>query len=183
MPKKRSSRPSAGETKPAATELPPKRDDTSSTKTEMVEEDLFRLAEPVAAAVEIHRVSLVECYSHLDSSMFFPEMAEGTFRANIRYPSVEVAKREEKNQFIVKAQFSLVSRNKEDPSSEPRIAIGAVFILVYSVKAIADFSDKELTAFAKTNGVFNAWPYWREFVQSTSTRMGIPPIIVPVFRL
>ena len=52
------------------------------------------------------------------------------------------------------------------------------------MKSFEGINDEHLHAFSATNGVFNAWPYWREFVQNTTARMGLPtPVIVPVFRL
>jgi hypothetical protein len=182
MPSKGSSQPSAGKTKPARETNRKKNKEASSTKAEIEEEDLIRSAERVAAAVNIDRVSLVNCFSHLEDSMLFPETNQKGLRIRIPYPSVEVTKREGTNQFAVKADFRLLASVQNETSSEPLIVLAAGFILVYSVGAISDFSDMELAAFAKTNGVFNAWPYWREFVQNTSARMGIPPITVPVFR-
>jgi hypothetical protein len=46
-----------------------------------------------------------------------------------------------------------------------------------------DFAPEELAAFARLNGVFNAWPYFREFLQSATTRMGLPQFVLPVFRV
>lgn len=43
--------------------------------------------------------------------------------------------------------------------------------------------DKHLTAFANLNGVFNAWPYFREYVQTTTTRMGITPYYLPMYKI
>ena len=37
--------------------------------------------------------------------------------------------------------------------------------------------------FFKINPVSNAWPYWREFVQSMSTRMGFPALTVPMLEI
>lgn len=37
--------------------------------------------------------------------------------------------------------------------------------------------------FGFCNGTFNAWPYWREHVRQVTTRMGITPLVVPVFRV
>ena len=36
--------------------------------------------------------------------------------------------------------------------------------------------------FASRNGIFNAWPFFREFVQSTVARMGMPPLMIPLFK-
>jgi len=39
----------------------------------------------------------------------------------------------------------------------------------------ASISDDDANLFAKINGVYNAWPYMRELVANTFTRMGYPP--------
>jgi len=44
-------------------------------------------------------------------------------------------------------------------------------------------TDIQALAFARTNGIYNAWPYWREFVQNMIARMNLPPLVIPVFRL
>jgi preprotein translocase subunit SecB len=30
------------------------------------------------------------------------------------------------------------------------------------------------------NGIYNIWPYWREYVQTTTSRLGLPPLTLPV---
>ena len=39
------------------------------------------------------------------------------------------------------------------------------------------------TYFYKINPVSTAWPYWREFVHSMSTRMGYPALTVPMLEI
>jgi hypothetical protein len=39
------------------------------------------------------------------------------------------------------------------------------------------------TYFFKINQVTAAWPYWREFVQNMSTRMGYPALTVPMLEI
>jgi hypothetical protein len=39
------------------------------------------------------------------------------------------------------------------------------------------------TYFYKINPVSTAWPYWREFVQNMSTRMGYPALTVPTLEI
>jgi len=41
-------------------------------------------------------------------------------------------------------------------------------------KMASTFSDEEIDSFAKINGIYHAWPYWREFVQSSTARAGLP---------
>lgn len=61
--------------------------------------------------------------------------------------------------------------------------IWARFELRYSLRAKTDLNEGLLEEFAKTNGVFNAWSYWREFVQGMLLRMELPPVILPLYRM
>ena len=55
-------------------------------------------------------------------------------------------------------------------------------IISYQNSSDIKFTQDQLVAFGALNGVFNAWPYCREFVQSMSTRMGLPALTIPVHR-
>lgn len=47
-----------------------------------------------------------------------------------------------------------------------------------------DFIDQEaLDEFGVHNAPFNVWPYWREVAQSACSRMGLPRIVLPPYRL
>ena len=89
--------------------------------------------------------------------------------------------------FTVRA--SLVARvvpqsvTSDDPPLGSEVMVfGAVHELTYLVPPNKTYSHETLTQFAKLNGVFNAWPYWRHFVQSATVDMGLPRIVMPVFR-
>jgi hypothetical protein len=58
--------------------------------------------------------------------------------------------------------------------------IEASFVLGYTLKSMDGVDDVSVDAFCKMNAVYNAWPYWREFVQSTVARMGLPNVTLPV---
>ncbi len=64
----------------------------------------------------------------------------------------------------------------------PNLFIVAIFELEYEVKA-SEFREDAVAEFQKKHPLFHAWPYWREFVQSTCGRLGIPPIPVPPLTL
>jgi preprotein translocase subunit SecB len=84
--------------------------------------------------------------------------------------------------FCVAVEFSAQLKSAAE-RIPPWVALGATFELSYGLDAPVAASGGDLRAFAELNGVFNAWPYWREYVQSMTTRMGLPPLVVPVFRL
>lgn len=71
----------------------------------------------------------------------------------------------------------------EGQEGEPAVWVRAVYELTYSLPQGFSATRSELNTFAQTNGVFNVWPYWREFVQSMFVRMNLPPLVLPVFRL
>ena len=88
-------------------------------------------------------------------------------------------------EFWVVIPFSLVAvRNEEDGiEGEPIFSVEASFRLTYRTSVAELLTPPVLEAFAVTNGAYNAWPYWREFAQNMTARMGIVPVILPVFRL
>lgn len=46
-----------------------------------------------------------------------------------------------------------------------------------------EFSDESAQAFVQTNGLVHVWPYARAWIQSASVGMGLPPVLLPVYRV
>lgn len=66
----------------------------------------------------------------------------------------------------------------------PDIEIEARYLLEYELSDPDAVNERDLEHFGFFNGAWNAWPYWREYAQSTSARMGLTPaLVVPVFRV
>lgn len=63
------------------------------------------------------------------------------------------------------------------------LAIAVTYLLTYRMENVAGITKTHVKSFAETNAVFNAWPYFREYVQSTTLRMGLPPLTVPLLKL
>ena len=63
------------------------------------------------------------------------------------------------------------------------LSIRACLKIKYLIDDTSGLEDKNIEAFAKTTAIYNAWPYWRELVQNLTCRMGILPIVVPIFRI
>jgi hypothetical protein len=70
-----------------------------------------------------------------------------------------------------------------ETKTEPSMNFRAVFELQYLIPEGTECSEETLGRFAANNGVFNAWPYCREFIQQASVRAGVPPIVIPAFRV
>jgi len=79
-------------------------------------------------------------------------------------------------------------------TDKPVMKIEAVFCTSYIHKSLPDESpDDDLIDLIDQfdywqycfmiNPISNTWPYWREFVQSISTRMGFPALTVPLLEI
>ena len=67
--------------------------------------------------------------------------------------------------------------------ARPPYTLVARFRLVYRVSSETPPKRGDLEQFAHWNAVFNAWPYWREYLSSTIERAGLPRFVVPVMRV
>jgi hypothetical protein len=65
-------------------------------------------------------------------------------------------------------------------SKEKALMLSVTFLVVYSSKVTLD--DKMFDQFEKTNLTVHTWPYFREYVQNSFSRMGIPMVVAPVFK-
>lgn len=86
--------------------------------------------------------------------------------------------------FIVGARLS-ARVDAAGTAGEPDapVSVDVTLALTYSLPAAPSFPVEVLEEFARVNGAFNAWPYWREYVQTTLSRMNLPPLVLPVFRV
>jgi len=71
----------------------------------------------------------------------------------------------------------------DKPEAEPAVSVKASFELEYQLPSGFTVKQKELNDFAEINSVFNAWPYWREYIQNVFSRMNLPPMTLPLYRL
>lgn len=88
-----------------------------------------------------------------------------------------------KSAFLVVFTGKVALRPVEGATKEPALEAEVEIELRYAYPEGLDFRPDELEPFANLNGVFNAWPYFREFLQNATTRMGLPPFVLPVFRI
>jgi preprotein translocase subunit SecB len=139
----------------------------------------LKLVAPVSRAVEFDDVRLVELVARVLQVPQKP--SAGTLALRIT-SQAKYAELPEGRGVEVRARFE-VRALPDQENAKPVVRVRATFALAYRFTEEARFSQKELSAFAKVNGIYNAWPYWRELVQSTFARMGFPQLVVPVYRI
>ncbi len=80
---------------------------------------------------------------------------------------------------LVLIYFDLGARYTKD--NEVLATIEAKYVAIYSCDS--KLSDEALEEFAMRNSIIHVWPYWREFLSSQSSKMGLPKLIVPTLQL
>jgi len=65
----------------------------------------------------------------------------------------------------------------------PAVAVEALFEADYQLHEGYAPAEAAARAFKDGNAIFNVWPYFREFLQSSLQRMGLPPLTAPFLRL
>lgn len=133
---------------------------------------------PLIAAVQIEDVRLVEAVvrSRIRSPQDVDEV-DCVFST-----SASVKEHHKGGSFVVLAAIDLKLVPRKSPDNTI-VSIDAGFALSYSLPPEFVASRRDLDMFAQINSVFNVWPYWREFIQSMTARMHLPPLVLPVFRL
>ena len=133
----------------------------------------------IVSAVQIDGVRL--CESHCRSLVGPTEIAR-SLAVNPSHDATVAREPGEDGLFLIKTSFFLEIR-AEDGEEELQAEVQGVFELSYRVPNDEVFSSDELNKFGQVNAVFNAWPYWRELVQSSLARMSMPILTVPVYRV
>lgn len=147
----------------------------------------YQKAAAIARYVEINDVQL----NSLSASMFVSR--EEFFRTEVgqiqQEKTVRTSFHEATSSIHVEIFFvALLAGRSSEPGSEMKdlVRIECTFLLSYLFQVQGGPPENErdsyFKAFGDLNGVYNAWPYLRELVQATSTRMGLPPVTLPVHR-
>jgi len=70
---------------------------------------------------------------------------------------------------------------KQGESEKVYVKISCTFVTDY--RSEQPITDELFDIFKKVNLPLNTWPYFREFVQSSTVRIGLPPLVLPVFQV
>ncbi len=130
----------------------------------------------VAERVDLLHVWLIE-----SSLKRTPGTTEGLSYTTSTEAEADVAR--DPDRLFLLEKFSLKAVSQKKKGAKPIVDIQATFLLTYELKEPEIFPPAHFLAFARMNGIYNAWPYWREYVQNVTGRMGLPPLTLPVFRL
>ena len=151
------------ETKPAPT--PPRMD----------------LALQVSDRVQIQDVRLTGCNCRVDPRAFAPPHPPRFKASFAREASTQVGPDLARIAVLVRFRFSAIREAEEKHG--PCVHIEAMFLVTYAAEGLTELGPEHFNSFGAINGVFNAWPYWRELLHNLTLRMGLPAFVLPVLRI
>lgn len=131
------------------------------------------LSYTVAQRVQLEDVHIARAVMKRAADIQHPARIELSFAVA---PELEQAD----NRLRITITFRLQERVGTGERAERGLSIETVYVLCYRLSSDESLSPAHLDAFAEMNGVYNAWPYWREFVQNATIRMGLPGLTIPV---
>ena len=146
-----------------------------------------RVAECAARAAEcyvLQEIFLVDAKISRDPLIESPEALSLEHKCDTEILEFD----KEKNIWFIRCDFRVAAFNGEE-SSKLVMKIEAAFCTSYVSKPDTHMPDEDdpevhnLTYVLRINPISHAWPYWREFVQSMSARMGYPALTVPLLEI
>lgn len=85
------------------------------------------------------------------------------------------------NRVRIRYQFRSPAPHQGEPQEV--VYVVATYLTEYKIASKANLDAQSIEHFCRINGVFNTWPYWREFVQATLQRLSLPPLTLPLLVL
>ena len=137
----------------------------------------FQRAARVAPLVQIQSVALTSLV--LQSEL--PH--DGSTPEGIQYtPELGDVDHEAIGDDRIAVLVSLTFEAFDEPDDDAAFHLAATFRVLYLLPGVNDHSPEDLQSFARLNGTFNVWPYWRALVQTMGNHVGLHNLTMPVFR-
>lgn len=125
---------------------------------------------------ELREIRFVECSAKYDD---FADGREAAVRIGIADQTVV------RNGKVLQVamRFEFIAPSPIPDEASKRVELHARMRLEYdAVESRGEVDDASADVFARVNGIYNAWPYLREYVQASLMRLGLPSFELPLLR-
>lgn len=151
----------------------------NDTKQKKDLQELAKEAAPIARNANLRSIDLVSINADKKADKRDGDELQVSGRHSVRHAFAPESK-DSHPRLKVFCRFFLDVKDADDVL----FSFQADFSLAYDLsRGMPEDAEKLLQAFAETNSLLHAWPYFRELVQSTAWRMGFPPFSLPLFRI
>ena len=126
--------------------------------------------------IELKRIVLASLNCQLNSDIY-KQQRSGPAKVELK-PSFHLKSKDEKTIYAV-ANFNV--NVFDDDENEKIFNIEATFLLIYEMEEKCE--DRVIEEFIKRNVPLNAWPYGREIISNLTCKMGLPPLIIGLYKV
>ena len=149
-------------------------------------------------ALQLVDISLSKVTSTLADNVFPSISIPASVRFELKRPRTVTIQPFESNSATRRIQFHVESAirlfrpgegdlSKIDEKDRMELLIATIeadFIATYDEGEAAEpLPEAAISAFGTQNVPFNIWPYWREIVHALCSRMGLPKVVLPLYRM
>lgn len=125
---------------------------------------------------ELSQVRFVEFRASYDVK---PDGEDLALRIGIDDQSVEL----QNDVLLTRMRFEFRGPSPFEEEKDRLVDVSAtVRVEYFQPEDRGDIDQSEADVFARVNGIYNAWPYLREYVQTSLVRLGLPPFELPLLR-
>lgn len=127
----------------------------------------------ILSSIELSQIVLNEC----SVKKYEVKVSGGTIDLNV---SMRLSYKQTEDVVIFIPSYKLEGTTKTDENENNKIfTIAASFLLSYIKRKPLDVSDDFVSVFKDNSIELVSWPYFREFIQNTISRMGFPTLTLP----
>ena len=141
------------------------------------DEETFRSASEFSTHAELDRVTLLD--ASLKKAVDTSSLSR-PLELRIHYEPGLAAVKSGCANLQIRFEFRATDASGDAPDV---IALACTLEASYSLEKDYKPGSNAIDAFHRANAVFNSWPFFREYVQSTVVRMNMPAPPVPLLRL
>jgi len=125
---------------------------------------------------ELSSLRFIDCRASYDRT---PDGEEHSLRIGIADQEVEL----DENVLSIRMRFEFRGPSPFEEEQDRLVDVTATVRVEYvRPEDRGDIDRSEADVFARVNGIYNAWPYLREFVQTSLVRLSLPPFELPLLR-
>ena len=134
-------------------------------------------------AVEVHQSTSISLIRLIRAKLAAPAIDPATDAASQDPISVEFTFRSkalEAPAGILRIEIAFKMTGAQPDSPTPVVSVDCAYAVDYTIiREGFTPSAEQVKAFKDGNAIFNVWPYFREYLQSSLVKMGLPPLTAP----
>lgn len=139
---------------------------------------------PRLAGQKLELVSLRFVRIHAETTTTALDDLPGEVEVQGGFTQPEIGRRDDQIAISSTFKLEIAPRSGEASTQErprPVVSMSATAEVLYRLRpGSGEIDGSELRQFADLNAPYTAWPYWREVIQSTFVRLGLPVIRLPL---